>query len=208
MFRFVPLFALIALIAAPLAAQKAPDGLQVRIDRSTDANDPDNVPEIKVNAMGKGFHVVGGPAGTFWDPKNTATGNYTVKATFNLMEPSNHTNYYGIVFGGSDLAGAAQAYNYFIIAQNGQFQIRTRKGDAATSVHPAGRGGAANAVIKTPGADGTSTNTLGAADVSFFVNGTQVHTMPKAGITTDGLVGVRVNHMMNVHVDGFELTKQ
>ena len=212
MFRFVPLFALIALVAAPLAAQKAPDGLQVRIDRSTDANDPDNVPDIKVNAMGKGFHVVGGPAGTFWDPKNTATGNYTVKATFNLMEPSNHTNYYGLVFGGSDLAGAAQSYNYFIIAQNGQFQIRTRKGEQASSVHPAGRGGVANAAINTPGPDGKSTNTLEvrvAGDtVSFFVNGTQVHTMPKAGINTNGLVGVRVNHMMNVHVDGFELTKQ
>ena len=210
MLRFVTLFALIALLAVPVAAQ-APAGLKVRVDASTDASDPDNTPELKVTAMGKGFHVVGGPAGSFWDPKNAVTGNYTVKATFNLMEPSNHTNYYGLVFGGSDLEGAAQAYNYFIVAQNGQFQIRTRKGAQASSVHPAGRGGAANEAIKRPGPDGKSTNVLEvrvAGDtISYVVNGTVVHTMPKTALKTDGLVGVRVNHVLNVHVDGFEVTK-
>ena len=210
MLRFVTLFALIALLAAPLAAQ-APEGLKVRIDASTDAGDPDNVPDLKVTPMGKGFHVVAGPAGTFWDPKNTMTGNYTVKATFNLMQPAGHTSYYGLIFGGSDLEGAAQAYNYFIIAQNGQFQVRTRKGAQASSVHPAGRGGVANAAIKTPGPDGKSTNVLEvrvAGDtVSYVVNGTVVHTMPKSAINTNGIIGVRVNHLLNVHVDGFEVTK-
>ena len=209
MFRFVPLFALIAVLAAPLAAQ-APDGLQVRIDRSTDAKDPDNVPDIKVAAMGKGFHVVGGPAGTFWDPKNTVAGNYTVKATFNLMEPSNHNNYNGIIFGGSDLAGAGQTYNYFMVAQGGQVMVKGRKGDQVINIHPA-RGGVMHDAVKKPGTDGKSTNVLEvrvAGDtVSYVVNGTVVHTMPKSGITTDGIVGVRVNHMMNVHVDGFAVTK-
>src|SRR5687767_15357002 len=102
MLRFVTLFALIALLAVPVAAQ-APAGLKVRVDASTDAQDPDDTPELKVTAMGKGFHVVGGPAGTFWDPKNMATGNYTVRATFNLMQPSNHTNYYGLIVGGANL---------------------------------------------------------------------------------------------------------
>jgi hypothetical protein len=44
--------------------------------------------------------------------------------------------------------------------------------------------------------------------VSYVVNGTVVHTMPKSGVKTDGIVGVRVNHMLNVHVDGFTVTKQ
>lgn len=210
MLRRIPLFALLVALGAPLAAQ-APEGLKVRIDRSTNAQDPDDSPDIKVMTMGKGFHVVGGPAGTFWDPKNTVSGNYTVKATFNLMEPSNHTNYYGLIFGGSDLEGANQSYSYFIVAQNGQFQIRTRNGDQVTSVHPAGRGGAAHEAIKTPAADKRSTNTLEvrvAGDtVSFVVNGTVVHTVPKSQVKTDGLVGVRVNHMLNVHVDDFQVTK-
>ena len=108
MLRRIPLFALIVAAAVTLGAQ-APDGLMVRVDRSTDASDPDTTPELKVTAMGKGFHVIGGPAGVFWDPKNTMTGNYTVRATFNLMQPSSHRNYYGIVIGGSDLAGPNQA---------------------------------------------------------------------------------------------------
>lgn len=210
MLRRIPLLALLVALGAPLAAQ-APEGLKVRIDRSTNAQDPDDSSELKVMAMGKGFHVVGGPAGTFWDPKNTASGNYTIRATFNLMEPSNHTNYYGIVFGGADLEGPNQAYTYFIVAQNGQFQIRTRTADKVASVHPTGRGGQAHEAIKTPDAKGQSTNTLEvrvAGDtVSYVVNGTVVHTTPKSAVRTDGLAGVRVNHMLNVHVDGFSVTK-
>jgi hypothetical protein len=200
---------LLCALAAPLSAQ-APAGLKVRIDRSTNAQDPDNSPDLKVAAMGKGFHVVGGPAGTFWDPKNTVSGNYTARATFNLMEPSNHTNYYGLVIGGSDLEGPNQTYTYFIVAQNGQFQIRTRTGEQVTSVHPA-RGGMANPAIRTPGADGRSTNTLEvrvAGDtVSYVANGTVLHTTPKSAVKTDGIVGARINHVLNVHVESFEVTR-
>lgn len=204
------LLAFAVALAVPAFAQ-APEGLKVRVDRSTNAQDPDDTPELKVMAMGKGFHVVGGPAGTFWDPKNTASGNYTVRATFNLMEPSNHTNYYGIIIGGTDLEGPNQSYTYFIVAQNGQFQIRTRTGDKVESVHPAGRGGAAHAAVQQPGANKQSTNVLEvrvAGDtVSYVVNNQVVHTTPRSAVKTDGLAGVRVNHMLNVHVDGFTVTK-
>ena len=48
-----------------------------------------------------------------------------------------------------------------------------------------------------------------AKDISYVVNGTVVHTTPKSGMTakTDGLVGVRVNHLLDVHIDGFGVTK-
>jgi hypothetical protein len=204
------LFALAVGLALPVFAQ-APEGLKVRVDRSTNASDPDDTPELKVMSMGKGFHVVGGPAGTFWDPKNAVSGNYTVRATFNLQEPSNHTNYYGIIFGGTDLEGPNQSYTYFIVAQNGQFQIRNRTGDNVASVHPAGRGGAAHAAIQQPGANKQSSNTLEvrvAGDtVSYVINGQVVHTTPRSAVKTDGIAGVRVNHMLNVHVDGFTVTK-
>lgn len=205
------LLAFAVALAVPAFAQ-APEGLKVRVDRSTNAQDPDDTPELKVMAMGKGFHVVGGPAGTFWDPKNTASGNYTVRATFNLMEPSNHTNYYGIIIGGTDLEGPNQSYTYFIVAQNGQFQIRTRTGDKVESVHPAGRGGSAHAAVQQPGGNKQSTNVLEvrvAGDtVSYVVNNQVVHTTPRSAVKTDGIAGVRVNHMLNVHVDGFTVTKQ
>jgi hypothetical protein len=140
-------------------------------------------------------------------PTNTATGNYTVRATFILQKPSNHTNYYGLVFGGSALEGASQAYNYFVVAQIGRFLIKQRSGESTPTLQAA----TAHASIKTPDAGGQSTNTLEvrvrADNVSFVVNDTVVHTVPKSGLKTDGLVGVRVNHMLDVQVEGFTLAK-
>jgi hypothetical protein len=52
-----------------------------------------------------GFHATNPQAAVFWHPANTATGNYSLKGTFTLMKPSGHTNYYGLVFGGSELGG-------------------------------------------------------------------------------------------------------
>ena len=195
-------------LVAPLAAQ-APAGWQVRVDRSQSASDPDNVPNLAVMTMGKGFHVTGGPAGVFWNPANRATGNYTAKATFNLMKPSGHTNYYGLIVGGQAIEGAAQKYIYFLVAQDGTYIIKARNGEKVEDV----MGGTANAAIRKPGADGRSTNNLEVRvgnNVQYVVNGTVVHTAPKSGLNaaTDGFVGVRINHQLDVHVDAFEVVKQ
>ncbi len=205
MFRsFVIAAASVAALVGPAAAQ-APEGWQVRIDASKSAQDPDDTPQLKFMAMGKGFHVTGGPAGTFWNPANTAKGNYTATATFNLMKPSGHVNYYGLIVGGQDLGGPKQSYIYFLVAQNGTFTIRHRAGEEVHDILARQKSEA----VKVPGADGRSSNTLevrvGASDVQFVVNGTVVHKAPKSGMTaqTDGIVGVRVNHMLDVHIDGF-----
>jgi len=205
MFQSALIMLLAGLLAVPVAAQ-APAGWQVRIDKSTSASDPDDVPDVKVTTVGKGFRVTGGPAGTYWNPANRGKGNFTARATFNLMKPSGHTNYYGLVFGGEDLAGANQRYIYFLVAQNGTFLIRQRSGenvqDVVRTKHTA---------VQQPGGNGTSTNTLevrvAGNEISYVVNGTVVHTTPKSGPTaqTDGIVGVRVNHVLDVQVDGFQV---
>ena len=99
------MFALIAV--TPLIAQ-SPQGWMVRVDRSTSASDPDAAGAIKFVTMGTGFHATNPQAAVFWNPANTVTGNYSLKGTFTLLKPSSHTNYYGLVFGGSQLEGAAQ----------------------------------------------------------------------------------------------------
>jgi hypothetical protein len=43
--------------------------------------------------------------------------------------------------------------------------------------------------------------------VSYVVNGTVVHSAPRKGVTTDGIVGFRVNHQLDVAVDGFEVQR-
>ena len=209
MIRAASTIILTIFLVVPLLAQ-APAGWQVRIDRSQNASDPDDVPELKVMTMGKGFHVTGGPAGTFWNPANRVAGNYTAKATFNLMKPSGHTNYYGLVFGGEALEGAKQKYVYFMVAQNGTYMIRARTGENVQDV----RASTPHAAVRQPGSDGRSTNTLevrvAGNTISYVVNGTVVHTTPKSGATatTDGIAGVRINHVLDVHVDAFEVQRQ
>ena len=61
MLRRLFLIALFAVLAAPLAAQ-APEGWMVRVDNSTNADDPDDNPKVKFVSMGKGFHITSGPA--------------------------------------------------------------------------------------------------------------------------------------------------
>jgi hypothetical protein len=205
MFQRVFTVALIAMLAAPVAAQQIAS-MKVRIDRSTDATDPDNTPELKVVAMGKGVRVTGGPAGVFWHATDTVTGNYTAKATFNLQQPSNHNNFYGIVFGGSELAGANQAYTYFMVSQQGSWLLKGRQGAQSPTLQR----GTHDAVVK-PDASGKSTNVVevrvAGDNISYVVNGQVVHTMPKGTITTDGLAGFRVNHMLDMQVEGFQVTK-
>ena len=72
-------------------------------------------------------------------PANTATGNYSLKGTFKLMKPSGHTNYYGLVFGGSELEGPGQAYLYFLVGQDGSWLVKRREGDATKDVAPKAR---------------------------------------------------------------------
>ena len=48
-------------LAVSVAAQ-SPQGWKVRIDRSQNAQDPDNTPDLVFKPMGKGLHVKGGPA--------------------------------------------------------------------------------------------------------------------------------------------------
>jgi hypothetical protein len=199
---------LLSTLVAPLAAQMPADW-QVRVDRSEDASDPDDASDIKVVPMGKGFRVTGGPAGTFWNPANRVMGNYTVRGTFTLMKPSSHTNYYGLIFGGADLQGPAQRYVYFLVAQNGTFIIRARTGEKLQDVQTR----MMHAAIRQPGADGRSTNTLevrvAGNTISYVVNGTVVHTTPKTGATAmaDGIAGVRINHVLDVQVENFEVVR-
>lgn len=208
MFQRVLTVALIAMLGAPLAAQRV-DSWKMRVDRSTNAQDPDDNPELKVVAMGKGVRITGGPAGVFWNPADNLSGNYTIRATFNLQQPSNHTNYYGIVFGGVDLDGPKQTYSYFVVAQNGTFQIRHLAAGAAQPTNIMGR--TAHASIVQPTAGGQSTNRLEvrvAGDtITYLVNGQTVHSGPKGTTNTNGLAGVRVNHMLDVQVEGFEIVK-
>jgi len=207
--RVLSIAILTAFAVAPLLAQAPPQGWKQRIDKSTSAEDPDAAGTVKFVTMGNGFHATNPQAATYWNPANTATGTYTLKGNFILQKPSGHTNYYGLVFGGAGLDGPQQNYLYFMVAQDGTWFVKHRANDATT--HDVAK--AASEAVKKPDASGKSTNALEvrvmADKVDYVVNGTVVHSTPKTGMTakTDGLYGIRINHQLEVHVDGLAVTK-
>ena len=64
-----------------------------------------------------------------------------------------------------------------------------------------------NAAIKKADSSGKMSNTLaidvGRDKVRFLVNGTEVSTADTAQVDTAGIAGLRINHNLNVHVEGF-----
>src|SRR5260221_12251937 len=203
--RFLSLFALTLVASATLFAQGVPAGWKMRVDRSTNEQDPDASGAIKFVTMGAGFHATNPQAAVYWNPANTASGAYTLKGTFTLMRPSGHVNYYGLVFGGSALEGAQQSYLYFVVAQNGTWLIKSRNGGATNAI----TANTPNSAVKMPDATGKSTNALevrvGASKIDFVVNGVVGHTEPKtgAGAKTDGNYGIRVNPLLEVQIHAF-----
>jgi len=67
--------------------------------------------------------------------------------------------------------------------------------------------------VKKPDTSGKSTNAVEvrvmADKVDFMVNGTTVHSAPRAGAlaSTDGVYGMRVNHFLNVQIEQLSSSK-
>ena len=68
------------------ARRAGPEGLDGARRSQHSASDPDAAGAIKFVTMGTGFHATNPQAAVYWNPANTATGNYTLKGTFTLHE--------------------------------------------------------------------------------------------------------------------------
>jgi hypothetical protein len=202
-------FVLAALLALAPAFAQSPKGWKVRGDHSSDASDPDAAGAIKFVASGSGFHATNPMAAIYWNPANTATGNYTLKGTFKLIKSMGYDEYYGLTFGGNGLDGAMQSYLYFMVTDDGTYLIKRRDGSSTQGVSPK----TPNAAVKKPDASGMATNALEvrvmADKIAFVINGTVVTTLPKTGAAakTDGIYGIRINHQLDVQIDGFGMSK-
>jgi hypothetical protein len=219
--------ALVALGATSVAAQSSdPDKLVseggVKVAGWTGRLDPRpaaqgrKLTDAKFVSMGSGIHVTAGPAAIYWNPANSVEGgNYTVQATFNQTKASTHPEAYGLFLGGQNLDAPNQSYLYFVVRQDGKYLINHRADDS--TVHKIVDWTAHDAV-KAMDANGKASNALsivvGADALSFRVNGTEVHSIPRATIDaggqhsgTKGIAGIRVNHNLDVHIDGFGVTK-
>ena len=174
------------------------------------AADKGPITDSKFAAMGNDFHLTIGPAAFYWNPKNTATGNYTVTGTFKELKPGmgGHPHPAGLFIGGANLDTPKKSAFYCTVNSAGAVLVRGFN-EGTTFTLTTGRGGAQpNDAVAKPAADGTVTNTVawtvkdGTADCS--VNGKSVGSFTKdqVKISTDGLYGIRVSHNMDVMVSG------
>jgi hypothetical protein len=171
----------------------------------------------KFVAEGKGLHVTTGPAVTYWNPANVATGDYTVKATFTepkYMNLNDHPHPYGIVIGGNKLGTDQQSYLYCAAYGNGNFIVRGF-GPQPFQMN-GGRGEANAAVHKAAGAGAPVTQEIAVSvkgdQVTCAINGTVVATYPKSDLvtsgkltSTDGVYGIRFAHNTEATVSGLTL---
>ena len=174
-----------------------PSGWKGRVDGTA------TLAAVKAMPMGGGVHFITGPAGIYYRPVDKASGAYETHATFTQMEPAAHPEAYGLIIGGSDLEGAGQKYTYFLIRQDGKFMIKRRAGASTPTVTD----WTDSPAITKPDGAGKINNTLaidvGTDKVRFLVNGTEVATANADQVDTAGIAGLRINHNLNVHVDGF-----
>jgi hypothetical protein len=177
-------------------------GWEARLDRANQSID-----SLSFAEMGGGVHVTTGPAAIFWRPEQTATGAYTVSATFSMAKPPARPEGFGIFIGGADLKGDGQRYTYFLARHDGKVMVRRRQGAEVTTLLD----WTDQAAVKQPDASGRSSNELSIAvtpaAVSFLVNGREVHQQPATAVDTSGIAGLRVNHALDVHVAGWTIRK-
>ncbi len=172
-----------------------PSGWSVRPDRGT-------ADQINVTLTGDVYHFAMGPAGTFYRSDWTKSGNFLFSARLTQTKAPTHPISYGIMIGGSDLAGSMQTYTYFLVRNQGEYYIANREGDKRPSAVATWT---ANPAIVRQGSDGRQTNTLGIQvqgdDVIFSINGTEVTRLAKSKLHTDGMYGFRIGHNLDVDVD-------
>lgn len=184
---------------------EVPPGWLTRFDDGSDhtvGTDPDSS-DVYFVTMTPGWHVTTGPSGIYWHPANTSTGSYNLHAAIHLFNPGERNEGFGVFFGGSGLDGPDQAYTYFLLRRSGEFLVKRRSGEETEEII----GWTANDAIAAY-ADTTTGTVRNDFDVDvdgetvrFSVNGTEVATVPAADLETDGVVGLRLNHRLNVHVE-------
>jgi hypothetical protein len=168
---------------------------------------------------GDALHATTGPATTYWMNDAPASGDYTVKATFNepkYMNLNSHPHPYGVFIAGNDMGTPNQTGLYCAAAGNGKFIVRGFGpapfmmngffGKSNDAVHQAsGRGQPVIQHIALSVKD---------SKVECAINGAVVASYNKAALvtdgklkSTDGLYGLRFAHNTDVLVTGLTMTR-
>jgi hypothetical protein len=219
--RVLPMIALAACLPLALRAQESrkpaghdhadhpvagggtiPAGWTARPDDKADLTN------VKVVPMGAGTHVTLGPAIILYKSSNEGKGPFHTLATFTQTKPTEHAEGYGLFAGGRNLEGPGQTYVYFLVRQDGSYLIKRRDGEKTSEIT---KGWVTDAAVKKPDAKGPATNLLeidhklDPSKVVFLVNSKPVYAADAKSMDLDGNVGLRINHNLDVHIEGFDV---
>jgi hypothetical protein len=173
--------------------------------------------DAKFAQEGNALHVTTGPATTYWNPSNTASGDYTVKATFlepRFMALNSHPHSYGIFIGGNSLGSDQMSLVYCVAYGDGNALVRGFGPGVFTLL-----GTSPNAAVhKAAGIGQPVTQEIswrvkgGRAECA--INGAVVAGYDRAQLvgagklqSTDGVYGVRFTHNVEAVITGFSMTK-
>ena len=192
-------------------------GWQGKMDNSKE-NTGSTIQDGKLAMEGQAIKITTGPSAVYWNPKNVAQGNYTVRATFTepeFMNINSHPHPYGIFIGGNDMGTDNQSLLYCAAYGNGRFIVR---GFGPAPFQMNGRGAEAPSVNKAAGPKTPVKQeiamTVKGDQVTCDINGQTVATYTKADLvaagklkSTDGVYGLRSGHNTDVSVTGLAMTK-
>jgi hypothetical protein len=181
-----------------------PAGWTARTDAGGDLKN------VKFVVMEPGYHLTLGPATILYREKDRVNGSFHTLATFHQMKKLEHPEGYGLFYGGQSLEGKGQEYTYFLVRGDGKFIIKVRTGETLAEYT---EGWMEHSAIKKAGPDGKTSNLLeidAKSDprrVGFKVNGKEVYWADPGLTELKGIVGLRVNHNLDVHIEGFDIHK-
>ncbi|MFQ5550451.1 MAG: hypothetical protein ACE5FJ_04345 [Gemmatimonadales bacterium] len=177
-----------------------PAGWAARTDRGTGMDD------VRLEETSDGLKLTLGPRVIVYREQDVTGGDFSVSATFDQLAQFVHAEAYGLFIGGRDLQGSDQVYLYFLIRGTGDVLVKRRLGNRTANVGP---GWAASDAVDRADDQGRSTNTLEVSvtggTVSFRVNGTEVFSQSAEGLDTDGIVGIRANHNLDLVIREFTI---
>lgn len=176
-----------------------------------------SVKDARFAQEGDALHVMTGPATTYWNPANIATGNYTVKATFlepQYMQFNNHAHPYGIVIGGSNMGTDRMSLIYCVAYGDGTALVRgfgpavftlLQRAPFASVHKAAGKGQPVTQEIVWTVKDGRAECSVNGA---VIVGYTKTELVADGKLqSTDGVYGLRFAHNTETTVTGFAMTK-
>lgn len=194
------------------------DGWTGRIDARA-AEQGQSVDDARLASDGDALHVTTGPAITYWNPANAASGEYTVRATFHeprYMSLNDHPHPYGVVIAGNGMGTDEQSYLYCAAYGNGTFIVRGfgpepfQMGERRPQPHDA----VAQAAARYEPVTQEIAVSVREDRVECAINGAVVASFPRDEVvtegrlvSTDGVYGLRFAHNTDATVTGLSVTR-